>query len=334
MPFSSADPNALVAVGIQTALGTPQTTGPKFRFARFLSGTDAAPDEQTQFEREGGDGLDVGLVYKTAQKAAGQIVVNARPEILGPLLAAVPAGATWAGGSAPAVHTFQTSHASHPWMTILIQHPGSALGMIYSDAHFSALNISGQGGQPWKITMPFTAITHGASFTAVTPTSYADDPFYYYSNPTYVMDGVADSDITAFTIGVALTLDEQVQSQSLSLDELPVLKRDTTISITRRFENPYQWQHIYYGASSNITPTTAVATGSFRADALYGSGAGLRSISLNVPLIGYQGDKITELDPDGKTVYETISGIALRTPGGSAAFYAILTNAHASPYIG
>lgn len=335
MPFSSADPNALVAIGMQTALGTPQATAAKFRFARFLSGTNAGPDEQSQMVREGGDGLDVGLVYKTAQKAAGQLVVNARPEILGALLAAVPGGATFSGASAPAVHTFHTSHASHPWYTLLMQHPGSAIPQLYSDIHFSGLTIAGQGGQPWKVTAPFTAITHGASFAAVTPTAYGDDPFYMYSNPTYVLDGVGDSDITGFQIAIALTLDEQVQSQALSLDELPVLKRDITVQITRRFENPYQWQHIYYGASSNIAPTTAVATGSFRADSLYGSSGNLRSISLNVPLIAYQGDTLTELDPDGKTVYETITGVALKGgAGGTSAFYAVLNNAHASAYVG
>ena len=40
MPISSADPNAFLAIGMQAALGTPQTAAAKLRFAKYLSGSD------------------------------------------------------------------------------------------------------------------------------------------------------------------------------------------------------------------------------------------------------------------------------------------------------
>src|SRR5436305_12574853 len=103
---------------MQSGLGSPQTTSSKLRFLKYLSGTDASPDVQVVDVREGGDGLDHGLTYKQKQLARGQVVINARPEGAGQLLALVPGGATWDGASAPAGQVFHTGHASFPWATL------------------------------------------------------------------------------------------------------------------------------------------------------------------------------------------------------------------------
>lgn len=330
MPYSSGDPNAFVAVGMQSALGTPQTGATKLRFLKYLSGTDVSPEISVQDLREGGDGLDYGFTYKDKQVVRGQLVFNARPEAAGQVLEIALGGATWDGGSGPAIHTFHTGHASFPWATLFVQHPGSALPHFISDARFTGVTIEGNAGQPWKFTVPFIGINHGASFAALTPTYYGDEPFLYHGNPTFVLDGVADTDISSFRVAIGYGVDE-IQAQGLTLDEIPVMNRTIDAEVTRRFENPYQWQHIYYGASANVTPTYAVATGALRVDSLYGAGAALRSIQIQVPLLSYRGNKLTELDPDGKTVMETMSARALK--GASTAAFVVLKNAHASAYV-
>jgi len=329
MPYSSGDPNAFVAVGMQSALGSPQVTATKLRFLKYLSGTNVAPEMTVTDLREGGDGLDYGFTYKQQVAVRGQLVFNGRPEAIGQVLEAALGGATWDGASGPAAHTFHTGHASFPWMTLFVQHPGSALPHFISDVHFTGLTIEGNPGQPWKFTVPFIGINHGASFTALTPTYYGDEPFLYHGNPTFVLDGLGDTDIAGFRITQTLGVDE-LQTQAINFDELPIMNRTIDVEVTRRFESPAQWQHIYYGASTNVTPTYAVATGSLRADSLYGTGVGLRSMQVQVPLLSYRGDVLTELDPDGKTVMETMSARALK--GASTAFFAVLKNAHASAY--
>lgn len=315
---------------MQTALGTPQTSAPKLRFLKYLSGTDVAPEMEVQDLREGGDGLDYGFTYKSKQVVRGQLVFNARPEAAGAVLAMVLGGATWAGASAPAVHNFHTGHASAPWATIFAQHPGSALPHFITDAHLTGLTIEGNAGQALKFTVPFIGINHGASFAALTPTYYGDDPFLYMVNPTYVLDGNVETDISAFRIAMTLGFSEE-QTQAITLDELPLMNRSLDIEVTRRFENPAQWQHIYYGASTNITPTSAVATGSLRAGMGNAAAAGaLRQIDMFANLLSYRGNKLTELDPDGKTVMETFSAKALK--GATHAFFIQLQNAHASTY--
>lgn len=330
MPFSTADPVAFLAVGPQTALGAPQTTAAKFRFIKHLA-SEFAPDATVVDLREGGDGLDFGFSYKQKQVYRGQINANLRPEAAGQLLAIAVGGATWGGASAPAVHNFHTNHASFPYFTMIGQHPASQLMHRAWDSKFTGFTVEGDTGNPWRIALPYVSVNHGASFATFVPSTALEQPFLYHGSPTYVLDGTADSTISRFRIVGALGVDE-LQAQAVTIDDIAVMNRDINVELERRFENPGLWQKIYYGASGNLAPTTAVATGSFRAVSLYGSGGTLSSLDLNIPLLSYRSDGITGIDPDGKTVIESIAGKALAHPSG--AFWAQLKNQHASAYAG
>lgn len=329
MPFSSADPLVFLGIGMQSALGTPQTTAAKFRFLRYLA-SDLDVDISAVDIREGGDGFDFGFTYKQKQVIRGQLVLNVRPEGAGQALALAIGGATWDGASAPAAHTFAPV-ASYPWFTVIGQHPGSQLQYLVSDAKFTGFTFDLVAGQPWKLTLPFVGITHGGSFSVVPTANDAGvDPLLYHSTPTYVFNGVADSDITEIHISAQYGLDE-IQTQAVTLDELPILNRDMNLSLTRRFESEGLWEQVYYGASGNIVPTQSVATGSMRAAAAYGAGAGLRQLDLQIPLLSLRNNKLTGIDPDGKTVYETIDAKILK--GATSSLIAYLKNAHASAYL-
>lgn len=332
MPYSSADTNAFIGVGMQTAQGTPQTTAGKFRFARYLA-SDIHVELNVDDIREGGDGLNFGTTYKTQQNVAGQIVVNGRPEIAAQFLALAMGGATWDGGSAPAIHTFMTSHASFPWSTIIAQHPGSALPYFLSDVIIGGFTLEAQAGKPWMFTFPFVGINHGASMAAFTPT-YHDagaQPFVYYNLGTYVLDGLGATALTRFQFGMQLGLD-QLQSQAVTLDSIAVLNRDSSMELDRRFENPGLWTKIYYGASGNVSPTPAVATGAFIGHVEYGAAGTLRNLRLEVPLMSYRGDAISQIDPNGQTVTETITAKGLQ--GSTHMAWMRVSNTHASAYLG
>jgi hypothetical protein len=325
-PVSSADPNAFVALGMQSALGTPQVTAAKLRYAKYLSGTGFGAQLEIVSLREGGDGLEKGFTYKKSQKVTGQLVFNARPEILGMALALVPGGATYDGATTVAGHTFHNGHASFPWSTIVAQHPGT-IGQIVSDVRFGGFSIEGGGGEPIKMTLPFTAITQGASLGAFTPTYVSEDPFLFQHSPTYVVNASGDPKLLGFKIDFGYSL-EELQGQAVTLDEIVVQNLNLSLEFTRRYEDSALWKAIAMGGG--IVPTTSVATGSFRAGQLYGAAGTLRSLDLYLPLLAYKSHDFGELDPDGKTVTETVQADALK--GATHSFIAMLKNAHASAY--
>ena len=329
MPFSSADPAAFVGLGMQSGLGAPQTTAGKFRFAKYASGTGFDVEPDLVQLREGGDGLDIGVQYRRSQKTTGQIVVNARPEFIGQLLSVLPAGATWNGASAPAIHTFGPVGASYPWSTMQIAYPATAIVHFLSDVRFRSLTVELNAGDPVKVTAPFVAINHGASSAVLTPTYYGDDFFLPYHSPTYVIDGAAATGFIGMKLDHTLGVEELQAAPGLLLDEQIVQNRDSDLEFTRRFEDATLWKKIYMGAG--VSPTTSIATGSFEAAMLYGSGGTLKKFRFVVPVLSYGNDKLPELDPDGKTIIETVSAQILK--GATTAWFIELSNVHASAYL-
>lgn len=328
MPYSSADTNAFMALGMQSGLGSPQVTLAKLRYAKYLPGTNiqAQPDVVTL--REGGDGHEWGYVYKRRQMSSGQIVFNGRPEILGQILQLAPAGATWDGASAPAIHTFTNLGASYPWSTFYIYHPGSALTHMLSDVRVGGITIEGESGEPWKFTVPFTAIQHGGSFntTLAVPTFASEEPFLFHHG-SYQVDSALASGFNSFKLDIAFSL-EELQAAAVTLDEIVVQNKDTSLEFTQRFEDPTLWKKIAFGGG--VVPTISVPTGNFRAIARYGAGANLRELDINIPLLGYLQSEVTELDPDGKTITQTTTAKALK--GATTSAFLKLSNAHASAY--
>jgi hypothetical protein len=330
VPFSSADPNAFCGLGMQSALGSPQLTAGKLRYAKYMSGTGYNPEQAVVNMREGGDGLDWGFTYKQTIKGAGQLVAAIRPEFAPQLFQLIPGGATWDAASGPANHTFHTGHASHPKGTLFLQHPGSLIPHFLSDVQFTGLTIEGNTGEPWKLTAPFIAANLGATFAALTPTYYGDAPLLYHNlSPSggYLIDGATDLTIKAFTIGLALGVDE-LYAQTIDPDDVVVMNRDLTFSFTRRVENATLWRKAMMGGG--FSPTQSVATGSFQAITMYGAGVSNRYLNINAPLISYDSAVISDLDPDGKTVEETYSGKILK--GATAGLILTAGNAHASVY--
>jgi hypothetical protein len=331
LPFSSADTNGFVAWGMQTGLGSPQTALPKFRYSRYLSGSDFQVNADVTDIREGGGGLDWSTSFKTAERGQGQLVMNGRPETIAQLFQIMPGGATWDGGSQPPQHTFHTNHASFPYSTVAIGYPATSLISFMSDVKFTSLQIKSDLGNPIMITAPFTAINVGASFNVAFSPTYEAEGLWQFQGASVLLGGNVATTIESWQIDFNLGT-EELPGQNLQPADVSIMNRDGSFQLTRRYEDAQLWKYIYYGATGGVAPTTTLATSSFDFTAAYGAGAALRSVRLVVPLIGLRQDALTALDPDGKTVRETISGKIFAHSSG--AFWSVVKNAHASAYVG
>lgn len=328
MPFTSASPDAYVALAMQSALGTLNTTPAKFRFVKYAAGNQFNFDEQVQYLREGGDGLDYGSAYKQRQVMRGQIEMNFRPEAGGQALALALGAATWNGASSPAQHKFHGRHASFPWSTIQAAHPGTDLITLMRDVRFTGFTLRGRSGQPITLSLPYLSVFAGASSAIALVPSYPneDDYFVYHFSPSVIFGGAADSTIEEWEISAAYGVDE-LQAQSVQLDEAPVMNRDLNLRVVRRYENSTLWKTIYY--NGGVQPTTGVPTTAF--SAFYAiPGSPTRTFKIEAPLVIPNGNALTELNPDGQTVRETITGKLMANASG--ALHVTLEAVHASAY--
>jgi hypothetical protein len=107
-----------------------------------------------------------------------------------------------------------------------------------------------------------------------------------------------------------------------------VQNADMNAEFTRRYVDSTKWRAINMGGG--YVPTTSVATGSFRVKHGYGAGVTAKSIQHSIALLSYRGLVLTELDPDGKSIIETLSAKALT--GATHALVTSIENAHASAY--
>jgi Phage tail tube protein len=326
VPFNTSDPNAFLGFGIQTAKGTPQVTPARLRYQRYLSGVEETPEQEIVDVREGGFGMDYSFSYRRKILGRGQAVFFSRPEILGLGLAWALGAATWGGGSSPATHIFHSNHASYPFSTLLAQHPGSDLAKIYTDARAAGFTLELSAGEPHKLTVPWTSLSVGASFAALTPTYYSEEPFMYFHAPTITLDGTLDTTVSQITFTKVVNL-EELQAQAISLDEIVPQTRDIDVEVVRRYENSTLWKKVYF--SGGVTPSWSVATGSIRGMWRY-PGAPTPMFDIQAPLVTWRTAALTGLDPDGKTVYETLTGRALQ--GATHSLIAFLNNTHASAY--
>jgi hypothetical protein len=327
MPHSSASLDSFFALGMQSALGTAQGTAAKLRFAKYKEGTRFGTAPEVTFLREGGDGHDLGYAYKTKIKSEGQLVFNARPEILGQLLALIPGGAVWDDASQPAGHTFHTGHGSYPWSTIYTQYPGSDIGHLMRDVRFTGLTFEYQTGQPLQITAPFIALHHAQATLSLTPSYASEEPFLYHHSPTFALGGGSAPHITRVMIEHTFNV-EELQAQAVTLDDALVMNKDTTVEVERRYENSAVWKQIAWGGG--IVPTISVPTTDLRVNQQYFSGGSLRQFDLRAPLIAWETADFGEFNPDGQTVTEVFTGRVLK--GATSALVGYLKNLHASAY--
>lgn len=302
------------AIGKQTAKGTEAST---FYFYRHLSGTGLEMNTTTQAEREGGDGQEVGLVYKSAISMDGPGVANARPELAGRIFAyvlgadSVSAPAAGASGVAQ-VHTAAPTSlgASAPYLTVE-QCFGDKIERV-SDALVGEVTIEGEAGRPIKITSNFVGggTPYGRDVaSALTPARETGQPFFF-PGASVVIDGAGNSKITKFKQTVRRTLDEDIRTTQLFREDVVQLNFDSDLEFTLKYEDKTLYDKIQLGGGSMVP--IDLATGSFKLYTEQGAGTALRFLETNVPCHRYTGARLNKLDPDGKTVFIDVTAMGVK----------------------
>lgn len=323
------EPQNYFAIGKQSAKGTEAST---FYFTKHLSGSGYDSSENVDSIREGGDGQEVGLRYRTLVKGDGALVVNHRPSVAARLWQAVLGGES-VGSAAVASVARHTAFpvASLPYFTIEQAH--GAIIERADDCVWSDITLTGEAGKPWALSANFMS---GATLTfrdiasAMTPVREVAFPAFYPGG-SYYFDGAASygADVTKWSVKVSRSLDE-VQTTSLGRDDLVVTAIDVDIDATIKVTSKDFFQKVNYSSGSSIPQL--LATGSLQLTQIVQIGTITSSAvaQVNCPLVDWSDGKVNKLDPDGKTVFLDVVGSSRK--GATYPIWVINDNADLSAY--
>lgn len=333
----SGGASTFIAIGKQTAKGTPQTTAAAFTYAKFLTGTDFQPVWQFLGPvREGGDGLDQRWDMRTAQRARGTLVHHMRPDITGQILAAFfgggfggnPASAMTGTPSLIATHTFTfpAQFRSQYW-TVVAGHPGGELTHVLYDARPVGMTIEAINQSPLKMTSEWVGLKYGASWgVTMAPVYQGGDPFVFFgASIAYPYAGSAGSYVSQYTVTTRVDVDENLYTNDLIMMDLVDIARTAEVTLREVWTNATNYLNVEYAGL--VAPTYNLATGTLQSSHVYSS----NSFQINFPLIRWSDSNLTAVDPDNKTVYIDYAGIALA--GATTSINVILVNSHVSNYL-
>lgn len=307
------EPTNYFAVGKQSAKDTEATT---FTFLRHLDGTALETVEEIQSDREGGDGQEVGLRYKTAISMDGQAVVNDRPEIGARLFAwalgAETITASFPPGFATTASGVANEHLALPTSAI----PYLTLEQFWADqvervpnAQITGLDIEGEQGRPLKITAQFVGGGSPYSPTAAQSPTRETGPPFIFPGGSYVLNGAANTKLTKFKASIKRNVDDGIRTTGLGREDVVALNFDVDFECTLKFEDSgtslYDLTH--YGASGGSQIPVDLATTAFKAYTQFGSGTNARYFEFGLPQLQLTGARVNKLDPDGKTMYADVS---------------------------
>ena len=265
MPFSSNDPRDYFAIAVQSAQRTEATSG--FKFLKYLSGG-IKVDQETEQIYEGGDGQDVGLIYKSKVKTDGEVEVYARPDTftflaaqaMGSLGAAIPSVAA----ANVASHVY-VPNSTVPFLTIEQAFGGGNNIDRVVDGIISGMTIEAEAAMPWKINVPIigggSAYYRDGAASALSATLEAGDPAMY-SGGAYLIDGATSLDISKFTYKFERKVDDDLFTNGNTRRDLVPLSRSVSVDMQVILQNPSYYKQILYGGGSQIP--AFLATGSFR----------------------------------------------------------------------
>lgn len=236
-------------------------------------------------------------------KADGQAVTYAWPEAFGRLLNAV-----LGADSIASVNGSLTDHtispvASLPYFTLEQKWADEKERVV--DAKVTQLDIDCEAGRPLKLTA--NTISGGTVFkqTAadLTATRESGRPLFF-PLASLVMTGASGAKVTKMTVSIKRGVDDAIQTNSLSREDVVETTQDYTVDATLKYEDESLWARAQYGGGTVAGLDLATSSIDFFTAQTAGTGQQARLV---LPLLEIVGIKVNRLDPDGKTMYYDVS---------------------------
>jgi tail tube protein len=317
MPGQSTNqPGNYIALGLQSAKDTEATA---FYFLKHLDGSGFDVDPDIERIREGGDGQEIGLSWRKLVKADGQLLANARPDVVGALLKGVLGNAALSGTAAgPFADVTISPVASLPYYTV--DQKWADEQERNTNVKITSLDIEFEGGMPLKLTAGI--VGGGTSYrptAALSPVTRESGKPIMYTLASVVLTGAATGmKVTKGKISIKRNVDDGIQTTGLNREDVVELNADYDVDLTAKYEDAVAYRKAQYDGGSTVKIDLATAALSYFNWQSSGSG----SLRMELPSLEVIGVKVNRLDPDGKTMYLDMS--LSNVKGATHPFWAIV----------
>lgn len=310
--FPTNDPNNYFAFGKQSALDTDATT---FHFLKHLDGTGFQVEDETDRIREGGDGQQVSLTYRTMVKADGQMVALARSNTSARLWAAVLGSDAIASAAVPSLAQHQAKFVSS-MQYFTTEQRYSDIVERNLNCQVTSLTVEAEAGKPWQYTAAFLGggtVTFRDVASQLTPSRQTDKP-YFYPNGSYIVDGFASyaREVTKWKIEVNRNVDDGIQTTGLNRSDLVPLNVEVNVDATFKYTSKDFYRRVAFSGGSSVPVSLATGSVDFAQLQLVTTASGQLATSTHrivVPLLEWVDASVNKLEPDGQTMYLDVVGM-------------------------
>ena len=324
---------ALVAVGIQSAKGTPQAQ-PTWQHGLLGGAIINAEVEQGVDPQTSGTRMPT-VAYRESIVPTVEYSTRLHQASAGAYLYAL-LGSKTVTGSAPSFEHVITPGTSLPYLTVASKKGTSEMQKV-SDVVFGEGEISWEGAKPLELSLKGQGTTLTPTFTpwvAGTLDETYLDSFFVPVGGAFEVSGsgaAATAEIISGSISINNGAEPVMSSGARTPSDINVGHFEAEVSFTVRVKNFNMWRQILTGTDAGTTLACA-QYGAFEVVFKENCAADGGELKLEGPRVAFM-TNIPDVDPGGGMVELELSGIALSSVSGGTVADAItvtLANATAS----
>jgi hypothetical protein len=288
---------ATLAVGKQTAKGTPQAT-PTYKLK--LTGGDIVAVTDTVELAETDASIQAGGTVKTGFRVQGTPEHYLRPDDFG-LIAYLALGATAVAGTTPNFTHTATIAAAQPYATVFKAINTTTLVDRYSDCRPSQLVINGAAGGilTYAVTWGGLAALFGSTDPVLTPVTQAP---LVWPHVTCTIGGAAPGTVQSFTL--TINRNSQFIPGDIGMAQVDYVSAKVAVtgSVVLMFENDQRYRAFHTGTTGGTAPTATIFSEALNILAQVNANL---SVAFDLAAIEYTNVSVP-INVDGTTIVQTL----------------------------
>jgi len=169
------------------------------------------------------------------------------------------------------------------------------------DCRIATVTLSIEPGMPLKLAVAMHAINVEKQASETAESFENNNPFVAFHG-TYTLDSGATTKIPSFELTITNVLDEDDFTNKQYREDIPVLRREASLSFVSKFDDGTRFFDTYMNAAHDAL-AQALKSGNFNVDFDYGNGESNRGLVIDIPNLDHVQAEVNPGTGDGTLEY-------------------------------